>query len=460
MLPRRIRQPAQRTRRPDYDQQDEISRRTRPARCSSPPAAPARRRPHAPAGHHHRKAGEVRRHDDAARGRRHRARRADDEADFASSSSRTASRRRSSASTSRARRRSRRTGPTRSASRQEIGKQTDPRSADRRRRSILVTAGRPVLRGMRTLESTRHARRPGAARAAARLGALDASLHQSRRHRDRRLSRHARPTSSRASWSATSSIRATRRPAPTVDGVKITDPAVQVAFFALLLRPGRQHADARLRARRGRQHRARRLRPPHVPEAVQEEPRFRSTTSSSTASCRRSSRRRPRSSPTATTSRSSSSSTASCGARTPRRSRASPKQTSPEMLWRGIVVPRRSRTTPSSPRSPISAPTSTRARTSTSRCISASTSRRSPARRSSPPTAARCCFADELGIYGNCVIVDHGMGVQSLYAHLSSIDVKAGTGRREGAGARPQRHDRARRRRPPALHDAGQRPAW
>ena len=35
-------------------------------------------------------------------------------------------------------------------------------------------------------------------------------------------------------------------------------------------------------------------------------------------------------------------------------------------------------------------------------------------------------FADELGIYGNCVIIDHGMGVQSLYAHLSSIDVKAG----------------------------------
>jgi murein DD-endopeptidase MepM/ murein hydrolase activator NlpD len=31
-----------------------------------------------------------------------------------------------------------------------------------------------------------------------------------------------------------------------------------------------------------------------------------------------------------------------------------------------------------------------------------------------------------LGIYGNCVIVDHGMGVQSLYGHLSSIDVKVG----------------------------------
>jgi murein DD-endopeptidase MepM/ murein hydrolase activator NlpD len=34
--------------------------------------------------------------------------------------------------------------------------------------------------------------------------------------------------------------------------------------------------------------------------------------------------------------------------------------------------------------------------------------------------------ASDLGIYGNCVIIDHGMGVQSLYGHLSSIGVKVG----------------------------------
>jgi murein DD-endopeptidase MepM/ murein hydrolase activator NlpD len=35
-------------------------------------------------------------------------------------------------------------------------------------------------------------------------------------------------------------------------------------------------------------------------------------------------------------------------------------------------------------------------------------------------------YAADLGIYGNCVIVDHGLGVQSLYAHLSTIEVKEG----------------------------------
>jgi murein DD-endopeptidase MepM/ murein hydrolase activator NlpD len=34
--------------------------------------------------------------------------------------------------------------------------------------------------------------------------------------------------------------------------------------------------------------------------------------------------------------------------------------------------------------------------------------------------------ASDLGIFGNCVVIDHGLGVQSLYGHLSSIDVKVG----------------------------------
>jgi murein DD-endopeptidase MepM/ murein hydrolase activator NlpD len=38
----------------------------------------------------------------------------------------------------------------------------------------------------------------------------------------------------------------------------------------------------------------------------------------------------------------------------------------------------------------------------------------------------RVVHAGWLGIYGNCVILDHGMGLQSLYAHLSSVGVTDG----------------------------------
>lgn len=35
-------------------------------------------------------------------------------------------------------------------------------------------------------------------------------------------------------------------------------------------------------------------------------------------------------------------------------------------------------------------------------------------------------YAARLGIYGNCVVIDHGYGLQSIYGHLSQIGVKVG----------------------------------
>ncbi len=41
-------------------------------------------------------------------------------------------------------------------------------------------------------------------------------------------------------------------------------------------------------------------------------------------------------------------------------------------------------------------------------------------------------YASDLGIYGNCVVVDHGYGLQSIYGHLSAIEVKPGDAVKQG----------------------------
>ena len=41
-------------------------------------------------------------------------------------------------------------------------------------------------------------------------------------------------------------------------------------------------------------------------------------------------------------------------------------------------------------------------------------------------------YADRLGIYGNCLVLDHGYGLQSVYGHLSSMGVKVGDAVKKG----------------------------
>jgi murein DD-endopeptidase MepM/ murein hydrolase activator NlpD len=40
--------------------------------------------------------------------------------------------------------------------------------------------------------------------------------------------------------------------------------------------------------------------------------------------------------------------------------------------------------------------------------------------------SGRVVHAGPLGIYGNCIVVDHGYGLQSIYGHMRQIDVKVG----------------------------------
>jgi murein DD-endopeptidase MepM/ murein hydrolase activator NlpD len=101
------------------------------------------------------------------------------------------------------------------------------------------------------------------------------------------------------------------------------------------------------------------------------------------------------------------------------------KQTSPEMLWRGVVFH------PFTNTAVESAFADQRTYVYQGREVDKQTHLGFDlaSLAGAPVVAANrgtVVYADELGIYGNCVVVDHGMGVQSLYAHLSSLGVKPG----------------------------------
>ena len=68
-------------------------------------------------------------------------------------------------------------------------------------------------------------------------------------------------------------------------------------------------------------------------------------------------------------------------------------------------------------------------------------------------------YAGYLGEYGKTVEIDHGFGIDTLYAHLHRYFVAVGSGGRGAGRDRPRWHHRAQHRTARALRGAGQRPA-
>jgi murein DD-endopeptidase MepM/ murein hydrolase activator NlpD len=100
------------------------------------------------------------------------------------------------------------------------------------------------------------------------------------------------------------------------------------------------------------------------------------------------------------------------------------KQTSPTPLWEGIFL-----------RMPNTAPLGGFAQTRTYLYGGAKVDQQThlgfdlaSVAQAPVPAANRgkVVYAGDLGIYGQCVVIDHGLGLQTLYAHLSRIAVKPG----------------------------------
>ena len=66
-------------------------------------------------------------------------------------------------------------------------------------------------------------------------------------------------------------------------------------------------------------------------------------------------------------------------------------------------------------------------------------------------------WAADLGIYGNCVVLDHGYALQSIYGHMRQINVKVGDMVKKGQSMGIAGQTGLGRRRPRALQHADRR---
>ncbi len=304
----------------------------------------------------------------------------------------------------------------------EIGKQTVPDLQSGAAR-ILVTAGRPVLRGLRTLESS--ASHDVQVRLERPRVSVISTHHYVNLGGTEFIVYRATPDDVE-SGVVVGDVEYPGYPASgaTVDGVKITDPAIRVAFFALLYdqdinTPMRVYArdPAGNTARADFDHRTfpKPFKKSRIPLDAKFLERIVPAILEGTTEIK----------PEGDTLAKFLVINGDLRRKNADKIAGFAKQTAPELLWRGVVFHAFKNNAVESAFADHR--TYVFEGKEVDRQVHLGFDLASFA--GTPIVAAnrgKVLFADELGIYGNCVIIDHGMGVQSLYGHLSSIEVKAG----------------------------------
>jgi murein DD-endopeptidase MepM/ murein hydrolase activator NlpD len=304
----------------------------------------------------------------------------------------------------------------------EIGKQSIPDLQSGAAR-IIVTAGRPVVRGIRTLESTA-ARDVQVRLERPRVAVI--STHHYVNHGGSELVVYRVTPDDVESGVLVGDVEypGFRASGATAEGVKIADPAVRVAFFALLYdqdvnTPMRVYArdPAGNTARADFDHRT--FPKPFKKSTIALDAKFLDRVVpailESTTDIR----------PEGDTLAKFLAINGELRRKNAEKIASFAKQTAPEILWRGVVFHPFTNTAVESAFADHR--TYIFSGKEVDRQVHLGFDLASLA--GTPIVAAnrgKVLFADELGIYGNCVILDHGMGVQSLYAHLSAIEVKDG----------------------------------